>query len=143
VHYDWIFLAINLVVAPVWLLMMVAPRWRVTERVVRGGWAPLAVAAIYVVLILTHMGATNGHFFSLDGVSQLFTDRGVVLAGWAHYLCFDLMVGSWISRDAQRAGVAHWLVLPCLFLALMFGPSGLLLYFAVRGYKTRELALLA
>jgi hypothetical protein len=141
--YDRIFFAINFAVAPVWLLMVVAPRWRVTERVVRGAWAPLAVAVIYLAMVLTHMGATDGHFFSLDGVSRLFTHRGIVLAGWAHYLCFDLMVGSWMFRNAPRSGVPHWLLVPCLIATLMYGPIGLLLYFAARTWKKRELALLS
>jgi hypothetical protein len=143
VLYESLFVIINLIVAPVWLMMLLAPRWRVTEWVVRGAWASLAVAAIYLAVIVTHVGMTDGHFFSLEGVSRLWTHRGIVLAGWAHYLCLDLVLGSWIFRDASRTGVAHSMVVPCLLATLMYGPVGLLLYFAVRSYKTRTLTLLS
>jgi len=57
---------------------------------------------------------------------------GSFTAGWIHYLAFDLMVGLFIVTDAARLGIAHWWLLPALFLTLMFGPAGLLLYFATR-----------
>ncbi len=62
----------------------------------------------------------------------LFSNRWVLLAGWIHYLCFDLFIGSWQVRDAAANNISHWLVIPCLFLTFMFGPVGLLLYFALR-----------
>ena len=60
----------------------------------------------------------------------LFQSRWMTLAGWTHYLCFDLFVARWIMNDAPDAG--YWLT-PILFLTLMFGPIGLLCYLAVRG----------
>ena len=43
-----------------------------------------------------------------------------------------MAVGAWESRDAQRRGVPHLLLLPCLVATFMLGPLGLLLYAAVR-----------
>ena len=65
----------------------------------------------------------------------------LLLAGWIHYLCFDLFIGSWEVRDAKAQGISHWLVIPCLFLTFMFGPVGLLLYFALRAVRTRTIAI--
>ena len=59
---------------------------------------------------------------------RLFGDEALLLAGWVHYLAFDLFVGSWEVRDAQRLGIPHLLVVPCLVLTFLFGPVGLLLY---------------
>jgi len=50
----------------------------------------------------------------------------LLLAGWVHYLAFDLFIGSWEVEDAAANGIPHWLLLPCLFLTLMVGPVGLL-----------------
>ena len=63
---------------------------------------------------------------------SLFKSPRVVLAGWIHYLAFDLMVGLYIVIDASRLGIAHWWLIPALLLTLMFGPAGLLLYLAMR-----------
>ena len=91
----------------------------------------------YAVLLLRALafgpGPPSGAgFATLDGVAALFSQRGALLAGWIHYLAFDLFVGSWEVEDAARHGLGHWLILPCLFLTLMAGPVGLLLYMALR-----------
>jgi hypothetical protein len=57
------------------------------------------------------------------------------VAGWVHYLIFDLFVGAWESRDAVRREVPHWLAVPCLLGTLMFGPIGLLLYITARFFS--------
>ena len=40
-----------------------------------------------------------------------------------------------------RRGIHRGLVAPCLFLTLMFGPSGLLAYLVLRAALRRELSL--
>ena len=63
---------------------------------------------------------------------SLFKSPRVVLAGWIHYLTFDLMVGLYIVTDATRHGIGQLWLLPVLLLTLMFGPAGLLLYLLMR-----------
>ena len=65
-------------------------------------------------------------------VMRLFTNQWVVLAGWIHYLAFDLFVGGWEVRDSQARGISHWFVIPCLILTFLLGPIGFLLYHIVR-----------
>ncbi len=61
-----------------------------------------------------------------------------MLAGWIHYLAFDLFVGSWEVSDARANGIHHLLVVPCLLATFMAGPIGLALYFAIK-YASRAL----
>jgi hypothetical protein len=63
-------------------------------------------------------------------VAQLFADPWLLLAGWLHYLAFDLLVGTWEARDSIERGVPRWILVPCLFLTFMFGPAGWLAYVA-------------
>ena len=65
-------------------------------------------------------------------VMLLFSNPYFALAGWVHYLVFDLFIGAWQVRDARRRGIPHLYVLPCLFLTLMAGPIGLLAYITLR-----------
>ena len=132
---DLLFNLANQVAVVGWLLLLLAPRWRGTRAVVLSGALPLLLAAAYAVLIATHyLGPHGGEggFQSLDAVAALFRDRWALLAGWVHYLCFDMWTGAWEVRDAQRRGVPHGLLVPCLLLTFMVGPVGLLLYFGVR-----------
>lgn len=78
-------------------------------------------------------------FSRLADVSRLFENPSFLLAGWVHYLAFDLLVGGWQVRDAQRVGVPHWLVVPCLVLTLLFGPAGLVCYITARWIVARRL----
>ena len=71
-------------------------------------------------------------YYSLAGVMAFFASPVAATAGWIHYLVFDLFVGAWLARDAQRRGVAHWLVIPCLIVTLMAGPVGLAAYLVLR-----------
>jgi hypothetical protein len=121
-----------------WLLLAFLPRWRWTERLVFSAAIPLALAAVYLVLVAFYFGRAEGNFSTLDGVVLLFSNKPVVLAGWIHYLVFDLFIGAWETRDAQRQGISHLVVVPCLFFTLMLGPVGLLCYFAVRWSLRRE-----
>jgi hypothetical protein len=94
---------------------------------------PAILATAYVALILQGRSAfESGGFGSVEEVRALFANDSALAAGWLHYLAFDLFVGAWISRDGLRRGVPALLILPCLPLAFLFGPAGLLLYFALR-----------
>ena len=120
-------------VLPGWLLLAVAPRWRPTRLLVRSGALSLLLSGVYLVLIATYYPGSQGGFGSLADVARLFESRPLLLAGWVHYLAFDLFVGVWETGDAEARGVSHLLVIPCLALTFLFGPIGLLAYFAVRG----------
>jgi len=124
-----------------WLLLVFLPRRRWTARLVCPVLIPLLLALVYLWLIATTFGRTPGGFGSLGEVSLLFQNQRALLAGWIHYLAFDLFAGSWEVRDAQRVGIHHLLVVPCLILTFLFGPVGLLLYFILRASIRRRLAV--
>ena len=128
----------NLIAMTGWLLLSVAPRWRWTHLMVSAGLIPLLLGLIYFYLIVRYFGTAEGGFGSLSDVMKLFSDPNAVLAGWIHYLAFDLFVGSWELRDGQYHQISHWLLLPCLFLTFMFGPVGLVCYFIIRWVKTKK-----
>ena len=130
---EGLFVLCSGLVMPGWLLLVFAPRWRWTDRLVSLNLLPLLLAAVYLGLIVSRFGTAEGGFGSLARVRQLFQDPYLLLAGWAHYLAFDLFVGGWEARDARRLGLPHLLVAPCLVLTLLFGPTGFLLYCALRG----------
>lgn len=135
---DTLFTICNVSVLPAWLLLVLAPRWRWTQAIVHSCAIPLALAVVYIALAIPNFFGGEGNFNSLEGVMTLFENPNAVLAGWIHYLAFDLFVGAWEARDAKRLGVPHLLVVPCLVFTFMLGPTGLLLYFALRiGWKRR------
>jgi hypothetical protein len=129
---DHIFQGANLFAMAGWLLLIVFPRNRWSAPLISGVIVPALLAAAYLAIILTHWGESGGGFSTLDAVTRLFQSRWLLLAGWLHYLAFDLFIGSWQVRDSVTAGVPVWLVIPCLVLTFLFGPAGLLLYLGLR-----------
>jgi len=117
----------NVYVLPFWALMIFAPNWQVTRKLLASP-LPFAVplALTYLVLVA---GALNPD--SLQAMSNpqlpdvarfLGTEQGAA-AGWVHYLVFDLFVGRWIYQQGQSTGV--WTI-HSLILCLFAGPVGLL-----------------
>src|SRR5579871_3344440 len=113
------FSAANLFALAGWLLLIFLPRWRGTDWLVRSGAFSLVLAGAYLVLVGCFFWRAEGNFSSLAGVAKLFEQPFVLLAGWIHYLAFDLFVGSWETRDARQRGVPHLLVVPCLALTFL------------------------
>ncbi len=138
---DLLFRVANLAVLPGWLLLIFLPRWKHTAGLAAGVWIPALLAAVYVVLVGSQIGRVEGGFGSLEQVALLFQNPTMLLAGWIHYLAFDLFIGSWEVRDANRLGIRHWLVVPCLVLTFLFGPAGLLLYLAIRAGSKRRISI--
>lgn len=143
-EFEQVFTAASQLAMLGWLLLILLPRWRWTTIFVTSWLIPAILAVAYLVLIVLYFRSApeNASFGSLAGVQAFFTLDGLLLAGWLHYLCFDLFIGSWEVRDARRLGIHHLLVIPCLVLTFMFGPVGLLAYlllrFAVRRVWTIE-----
>lgn len=128
---ELVFSIVNLFAMAAWLPMLVHPRARWTSTIVPIA-APALLAVVYTALIVMVLGRTDGGFSSLAQVQALFSDPWALLAGWVHYLAFDLFVGGWVVRDARSRGIRHLVIVPALVLTFLLGPAGLLLYLAIR-----------
>src|SRR5216684_1154240 len=124
----------NVLVLPVWALMILLPRWRWTTRVIRSPLVSAAPAALYGALVLPRLGEIWPAVSrpTLSGVAALLGSPAGASIAWVHFLAFDLFVGRWIYLDSQERGVRAWLMAPILFLTLMLGPVGFLLYLIMR-----------
>ena len=127
------FSILNLIAIAGWLPLVFLPRARWATAVVPVV-VPCLFGVIYVVLVAASLPWGEGGFSSLAGVEALFENPWALLAGWAHYLAFDLFIGGWQVRDARERGIPHLFVVPALLLTFLFGPAGLLLYLVVRRY---------
>lgn len=120
-----------------WLILTVALLLRLRPVVdwVCGLVIPVALSLVYLVLIGLNWGDAEGGFGSLAEVTALFRMPELLLAGWVHYLAFDLLVGAMIVRQGTREGMPRLLLLPVLPLTFLFGPIGFLLFQAIRALR--------
>jgi hypothetical protein len=128
---ETIFATANLIAVVGWLLLLTAPRNR-WATLAAGTVIPIVLAGAYLMLLLINWGGSRGGFSSLQGVAEFFSNPWLLLAGWVHYLAFDLFVGTWEVRDSLEHGVPRLLLVPCLLLTFMLGPAGFLTYHITR-----------
>ena len=136
-----IFKIANSIALIAWLLLVVLGRKRWVSSLVTAVATPALFALAYVIIFAMHGNESNGNFNTLAGVAALFSNVWLLLAGWIHYLAFDLFIGSWQVRDAAAHGISHWFAVPCLILTFLLGPAGLLLYFILRAGLRRQIRI--
>ena len=138
---DTLFQVCNPVAVAGWLALLVALQNRrpaSAAATIGGIVIPLSLGAVYAVVLASNIVGAPGGFSSLQEVADLFSNRWLLLAGWVHYLAFDLFIGAWEVRDANERGVSRLMVVPCLVLTFLFGPIGLLCYHGVRLRRRRD-----
>jgi len=125
---DALFQVANSLALAGWIALVFSP---ITPRLLGmlGGLAiPLLLSGGYTAIVLAHWSSGEGGFDSLTDLEQLFQSRWLLLAGWVHYLAFDLLLGAWQVRTARREGISHLQVLPYLLATFLFGPAGYFLF---------------
>jgi len=123
---DWLFNGANLFVLPFWTLMIVLPNWGGTRWVMKSFLPFLALAGLYVYLLIGTIDGESAAALAnpqLADLARLFANPQATATGWVHFLVMDLFVGRWIYWEGQRTGV--WTV-HSIILCLFAGPIGLL-----------------
>lgn len=130
---------LNATTAPVWLAMIVAPRSRLTQLLVRRIDVVLAgLGVTYAGLLAAGIARGGGGRPDLSDPESIRSGLGqpeAFLAGWTHYLAFDLLAGRWIWTEATAAGRTARLP---LLLTWWAGPAGVTLHLARRRRWRRQ-----
>jgi len=137
VNWLTLFQIVNTAALLLWLVLILAPRWR-------GGIGQLRIAGagglslFYVVLVTAALTVGFGDsagpapdFSTIAGIRAIFATDGGVVTGWTHYLALDLFTGLWIAEDADKRGLGRILQAPILALTFLAGPAGLFVHLAV------------
>jgi hypothetical protein len=124
------FRTFNLIALAGWIILAagVVTRREVLYRLIAGWLFPVGLGAAYSALVASAFGSAEGGFGTLSGVRSLFQSDWLLVAGWVHYLAFDLFVGSWIARKTLGHGLTRLILVPVLPLTFLFGPAGLVVF---------------
>lgn len=132
-NYELLYSAFTLTVSVFWLLLIVAPKWIWTDRLVHTASVPLALVMWAVTLsVLGPPPAEGSGMGSMKAVMLLVSGENATLTPWTLVMGWDLIAGAWLARDARRRGIHHPWVIVCLVLAFLYGIIGLVLYLLVR-----------
>ena len=134
-----VFSIASMITMPMWILMIFLSKWKVTRFLIDFKIIPLALTFIYAIYIFQaiQIGGMMD-FGSLKSVMALFTEENAVLAGWVHYLAFDLLIGMWMLDQNKELKINQLLIAPCLFLTFMLGPIGFLLFIIIKTVKQKQ-----
>ena len=117
-----------------WIILILLPRSLPWLLAVPRYVIPFGLSLLYAGLAMTHFFTIEGGgYSSLDEVAVLLSKREMLLAGWVHYLAFDLFIGGWIAVKADEFELNRIVQAPILVATFMFGPVGLALFLAIRG----------
>lgn len=135
---DLVFQNSSTIAVLMWALMIFLPKWKGTQFMTKFKLIPVGFSILYTIYIIISLRSGGGmDFSSLDSVMQLFTNKNAMLAGWIHYLAFDLLVGMWILEKNKEIRIHHLLIVPCLIGTFMLGPIGFLLFILLKTIKTK------
>lgn len=120
-----------------WLTLFIAPQSGVVRKILLN-FVLLFFAVSYAYLLVTTFNFNSfADFSTLKGLQNLFANEEAILAGWLHYLAFDLLAGITIAKDASKLGFSRYLIPVFLVFTFMAGPFGWLLYIIARLIKTK------
>jgi Domain of unknown function (DUF4281) len=131
---DTIFSLSSLTSIPFWLLMIFAPRWTWTRKIIGSPFLILPAAILYIVLVFPNIASSFPTLANpkLETIQTLLGSSAGATITWVHFLAFDLFVGRWAYLDSLERNIHPLLMAPILFLILMFGPLGFVLYLGAR-----------
>jgi Domain of unknown function (DUF4281) len=133
---DVIFRWASTLVMPFWLLMILAPRWRVTARVMERPWGPALPAVVYAILVAPRLSTLLPVVAdpTLPVISALLGSPQGALIAWLHFLAFDLFVGRHIWMRLRGTLLPSAWISLLLIATLLVGPLGYLFFLATLAF---------
>ncbi len=123
-----------------WVLLILGPRRFAWLNAIPLWIIPAGLSAVYTTLVLSRFSGIGGGFDSLANVAILMSSDWALLAGWVHFLAFDLFVGAVMAARMDRVGVGRLVQAPILGAIFMLGPLGFVIAGLTElGLRTRSL----
>lgn len=131
---DFLFWLSTTLATASWLLLFILPKARVTEVVIHSGLMTGLISAIFAYELAT-LGNVPGGYGTLSELKLYAQTDRFLVSLWTHLQAFDLLVGSWMTKDARENKVPRlWFSFSLLALFLV-GPIGFLLYESIKFYR--------
>ena len=115
-----------------WLALVFRPRTPWANFWLAGLVIPLLLYSFYMYLLVTFWhwppAASFSQFLTLEGVSAMFSNRGLLLVAWLNIITTDLIAGAWMARKAAQIRMPNVYLLPCLILTFFFVGFGFALF---------------
>ena len=145
--FENIYIFSNYGILPFWLMLIAAPRSKITQILVNSIILPLILSTAYVyvvyqaILLDEKIFETFKLYLSIDNLYTIFATESFLLIFWIHFLALSLFLGSWVSRDAVKYNIPRKIVVFPLVLIYFTGPVGFILYWTIRIFYSKKIGL--
>ncbi|MFD1146330.1 ABA4-like family protein [Saccharothrix hoggarensis] len=119
---------------PFWALMVFAPTWPTTARVVASPLIAVPPLVVYTALVAGHLPELWATMSSPDlgTLREFLATSWGASALWAQVIAWDLLIGAWMYRESRRLGLRPLLMGPLLVFTIVLSPFGFALFLAIR-----------
>ena len=141
--YYWV----NLGVLPFWLILIFFPQSNLCRYFVTSILPIFVLSGTYIfILYKSYLNSYNfnGNFslyFSIDNISELFSDQNFLMMFWIHFISINLFTGGWIVKDSQKFSISKMLLIIPLIITYLIGPLGLFMYWLIRIFHAKSIKL--
>ena len=142
-----IYLWSNFGIIPFWLLLIIVPNSKISGIFVNSIIIPLTLSSLYayvgyqMVINEENIFDIFNLYLGLNNLYTLLSTEYFLIFFWLHFLTLNLFLGSWISRDSIRHGVARVITIISLILSYFCGPFGLVFYWFFRIFFAKKINL--
>ena len=142
-----IYLWLSYGVLPLWLTLIFLPNSKVSQILISSIFLPIVFSILYIYMI--YQLIINGEkifeifnlYLGIENLHSLFSNDMFLLIFWIHFLGINLLLGSWVSRDALRYNVPKFLSGISLVSIYFTGPLGLVLYWFIRIFYSKKISM--
>ena len=140
-----IYLWSNLALLPFWLLLIIVPQSRFTQIFVNSVIIPLILSSTYIYVTYQAFITEESFldlfklYLNLDNLYTIFSVESFLLIFWLHFICINIFIGSWMSRDALKYAIPKKLSFIPLIALYFVGPAGIVLYWFVRLFYAKKI----
>ena len=129
-----------------WVPLLIAPRKRLFNWWLAGVIIPVLISLMFTYLLLTSwkqpanqsfFATASSRFTTFGDVVEMLKNMGLLAATWLDNLTTGMLFGAWMTRRAERTGLARPLLLLCQVLVLTASPIGVVTYFVIEAIRGR------
>ncbi len=144
---DTLYFWVNLGVLPFWLILIFFPQSNLSRYFVASIFPIFILAGTYFfVLYKSYLNSYDfinnfNLYFGIENVLELFSDKTFLILFWIHFISINLFVGGWIVKDSQKFLINKVLIGLPLIITYFIGPIGLLIYWLIKIFYSKNINL--
>ena len=144
---ETIYLWLNISIIPFWVVLVLFPQSKICTFFVTSIF-PITILSgtyfylIYFFFISDYEFLSNFNLYlGVENLKDLFQQDGFILLFWIHFISINLFCGGWVVRDSSKYLVSKYLIMLPLLMIYFIGPLGIFLYWLIRIFYAKKIAL--